>query len=72
MDGEQNSADFTIGVNGSGCRRVNLGAFFASAIQNALVNRDGASADISIISTNVADGSTAIVTNDTSSITVDL
>ena len=35
-----------------------------------MVNRDGASADISIISTNVADGSTAIVTADTSSITV--
>ena len=39
-------------------------------LQSALVNRDGASADISIISTNVADGSTAIVTADTSSITV--
>ena len=40
------------------------GDTFASVVQNAMVNRDGASADISIISTNVADGSTAIVTAD--------
>ena len=71
VDGEQSSADFTIGVNGSAAAGdLFSGAAFASAIQNALVNRDGASADISIISTNVADGSTAIVTADTSSITV--
>ena len=72
VDGEQNSADFTIGVNGSAGTTNDLvsGDAFASAIQNALVNGDGGSADISIVSTNVADGSTAIVTADLTGITV--
>ncbi len=71
VDGEQNSADFTIGVNGSATTGdLVSGATFASAIQNALVARDGGSADISIMSTNVSDGVTAIVTADLTNITV--
>ena len=45
------------------------GDTFASVVQAAITSGTGRSADISIISTNVADGSTAIVTAD-STITV--
>ena len=71
VDGEQNSADFTLNVNGSaGDGGLISGATFASVVQAAITSGTGGSADISIISTNVADGSTAIVTADLSAITV--
>ena len=71
VDGEQNSADFTLSVNGSaGDGGLVSGATFASVVQAAITSGTGGSADISIISTNVADGSTAIVTADLSAITV--
>ena len=65
VDGEQNSANFTINVNGSAANGgLVSGASFAASIQNSLRTGDSGSADIMIMSTNVADGVTAIVTAD--------
>ena len=69
VDGEQNSADVTISVNGSASTGgLVSGHSFAASIQATL--QAAGSADISIISTNVADGATAIVAADLSGITV--
>ena len=71
VDGEQNSANFTINVNGSAANGgLVSGASFAASIQNSLRTGDSGSADIMIMSTNVADGVTAIVTADLSAVTV--
>ena len=70
VDGEQNSANFTLNVNGSAAAGGLIsGDTFASVIQTSITANDG-SPDISIISTNAADGGTAIVTADLSAITV--
>ncbi|MDA9719134.1 flagellin [Betaproteobacteria bacterium] len=66
VDGEQNSADFTLNVSAG----LTDGAAFASVVEAAIADRVGGSADIMIMSTNVADGVTAIVTADTSNVTV--
>ena len=71
VDGEQNSANFTLNVNGSAAGGGLIsGDTFASVVQAAITTGTGGSVDISIISTNVSDGSTAIVTADLSAITV--
>jgi hypothetical protein len=69
VDGVQNSANFIIGVNGSAGATNDLtsGAAFASAIQNALVNGDGGSADIMVRDANTG---SAVVTADTTNVTV--
>ena len=63
-----NSANFTIGVNGSAAAGdLVSGAAFASAIQNALANGDGGSADIMVRNPN---NGNVVVTADLSNLTV--
>ena len=68
VDGEQNSADLTINVNGSAAGGGLVSGHYICCVNSGCFATAAGSADISIMSTNVADGATAIVTADLSAL----